>query len=222
MRRAGSLFDVSLYWLVRPLMGRTRRVLRPVLGRDVRAHLRRTRQLFMEEAAGLAAQPTLGASVMVRLAALTVASYRSLRMAGLDEAEARRLAAASNWAVYEVLTGPTWLLTALLGRDRVRRVKRTMDLYMRFPYAKPGYVMDWVVLDDDVVGFDVQHCPAADYFLGHKLAKLCTDAFCDLDVPLADIWGVRLQRDETIAKGCARCTFRYHRLTDSDSATLGH
>ena len=87
-----------------------------------------------------------------------------------------------------------------------------MNFWMKvFPYRKPGYEMDYVDAGEDVVGFDVRRCPPAAYFALHDRSELCTAAFCDLDYPLADRWGLVLDRPHTIARGADHCDFRYRR-----------
>ncbi|MDX1804349.1 MAG: L-2-amino-thiazoline-4-carboxylic acid hydrolase [Alcanivorax sp.] len=156
-------------------------------------------------------EPTLGARVMTHFAALTISLYRALRAAGIEKKSACDYTAAINWRVYKRLTYIPYLLTRPFSGDRIRRVKRSMDWYMRFPYASPGYKMEWVVDETDVVGFDVTRCPAAELFASQDLGPLCSTAFCDLDYPLAEIWKVELHRPTTIAKGCEHCEFRFHR-----------
>jgi hypothetical protein len=34
---------------------------------------------------------------------------------------------------------------------------------------------------------------------------------CKMDFVLAEIMGMRLERTQTIAEGCEKCDFRYHR-----------
>jgi hypothetical protein len=210
----GSALDRTLPLLLRPLLGSAaREVLAGELDRrSIRAFVRESQERFRELTATIPAEPTLGARLMVRLAAVTVASYEALRERGFDEASARSRVAAINWRIYERFTRLPWGLTRLFSRDRVRRVKRAMDWFMRFPYASPGYEMVWVRNETDLVGFDVHRCPAAAYFGARGLSSLCTDAFCDLDHPLAEIWGVDLERPLTIAKGCDHCDFRFSRM----------
>ncbi|MFQ5420887.1 MAG: L-2-amino-thiazoline-4-carboxylic acid hydrolase [Anaerolineae bacterium] len=160
----------------------------------------------------LPAEPTLGASIMTRLAAMTTAVYQSLRQAGLPEAAAREKTAQVTWAVYQKVAMPPWWLTRLLARDRLARVRRAMGWFMRFPYAAPGYQMQFVPAGKDTVAFDVHRCPAADYFKKQGLPELCVSAFCNLDYPLADKWGVTLERPQTLAGGAAFCDFRFRQL----------
>ena len=154
-------------------------------------------------------EPTVGASVMVHLAAMTVAFYGAMRATGMSDEAARDRSARLNWGVYERLTKPTWSLTALLAKEPIDRVKRAMDLFMRFPYASPGYEMAYVVVEEGTVGFDVRRCPASEFFAALGLQSLCKAAFCDLDYPLAENWGVTLTRTKTLSCGKDHCDFRF-------------
>ncbi|MEQ9080912.1 MAG: L-2-amino-thiazoline-4-carboxylic acid hydrolase [Sandaracinaceae bacterium] len=158
---------------------------------------------------GLPLEPTFGANIMVHLAALTIAFYRALVANGQSPEDARALVAEINWAVYENLTSLPWALTALGGAGTLGRVKRALDLFMVFPYAAPGYDMAYVDEGPGVVGFDVWRCPAAELFEAHGLSALCKEAFCDLDYPLADMWGVELERTHTLSTGGPCCNFRF-------------
>ncbi|MFQ5596376.1 MAG: L-2-amino-thiazoline-4-carboxylic acid hydrolase [Anaerolineae bacterium] len=89
-----------------------------------------------------------------------------------------------------------------------------MDWFVRFPYTAPGYQMQYVEAEKNTVAFDVgwcptYRCPAADYFARQGLSELCVSAFCDLDPPLADQWGVTLERSQTLAGGATHCNFRF-------------
>ena len=62
--------------------------------------------------------------------------------------------------------------------------------------------------------FDVYRCPTADYFASQGLSELCVSAFCNLDYPLADKWGVTLERPLTPAGGATHCDFRFQSKQD--------
>ena len=168
---------------------------------------------------GLAREPTLGARIMARLSAVTVAMYRSLRDQGMGHEESRDCTSRINWRVYDKLTLIPWSLTRLLAKDRLRRVRKAMDIFMRFPYAPPGYDMSYVDAGDECVGFDVRRCPAAELFERAGLSDLCKSAFCDLDYPLAQNWGVALERSQTLSTGATYCDFRFRRAV-GDSGQL--
>ncbi len=160
-------------------------------------------------AEGLPSEPTLGARLVVRLSALTLAAYRSLRQAGLDEAAARQQTAALTWAFYRPAAFLLWRLARLCSRHPLARVRQAMRWTWRFPYNPPGYLMQEVEVRAEGYGFDVLRCPAADYLRRQGAGALCQAAWCDLDDRLAAAWGLRLERSGTLASGAPRCDFRF-------------
>lgn len=200
-------------------------VLRPFLTKAMRTTLRdtfpagqlaptirETWRRYQQLEPDLPAEPTLGARIMTQLAAMTTAVYQSLRQMGLTEEQTREQTARITWLVYEKMSMPPWRLTRLLTRNRLSRVRRVMGWFMRFPYNPPGYQMQFVPAGEETVAFDVHRCPTADYFASQGLSKLCVSAFCNLDYPLADRWGVTLERPQTLAGGAAFCDFRFRQL----------
>ncbi|MEW5735339.1 MAG: L-2-amino-thiazoline-4-carboxylic acid hydrolase [Thermodesulfobacteriota bacterium] len=155
-------------------------------------------------------EETLGARVMVRLAAATAALYGTLRGAGLSGEEALKTVAGINWLVYRRMADVPWALSrALAGASPIARVRKTMGWLMVYPYSKTGYDMHWKDAGRDTAGFDVFRCPVADYFRSKGLNDLCKASFCDLDYPLADRWRVRLVRPRTLSQGHPVCDFRF-------------
>jgi len=197
--------------LLRPMLSlAVRRVLRNRLApEELEQVIQGAWRNYSDLAQELPAEPTLGARLMVRLAAMTIGLHNSLRQAGLTEEEALERTSQITWLVYEKLTELPWKLTALLAKNRIGRVRRVMDWSMRFPYGSPGYQMQYVQAEENTVAFDVHRCPAADYFARQGLSELCVSAFCDLDYPLADKWGVTLERSQTLAGGATHCDFRF-------------
>lgn len=160
-------------------------------------------------AARLAPEPTVGAGVMALVSVWTISLYRSLRDAGLGEIEAREWTARCNLPAYLKLAAPMWKFAGIGATDRLDRMRRAMRLMFRFPYGSPGYDMAEVDAGADCVGFDVRRCAMAEVFLAEGLPELCQQACCDLDVPLAEAWGLRLEVAQTLSRGASRCTFRY-------------
>ena len=159
-------------------------------------------------------QPTLGAEIMTHLSARTIGLYRVLMRSGLAPELARDATARVNWGVYDKLVALPWAVTGGGDSEPLARVKRAMDLFMTFPYGAPGYQMAYVEVDPATVGFDVTRCPAAELFAAQGHADLCKAAFCDLDYPLAERWGVELDRQTTLAEGHDRCRFRFRALEE--------
>lgn len=154
-------------------------------------------------------EPTLGASVMVHLSAWIIGIYRALVATGLHESDAREWTARAAWPIYQKVAAPAWKLAALGSATPLDRARRTMRLFFRFPYSPPGYVVEEVDAGHDCFGFDIRRCAMADFFVAQGLPDLCQQACCDLDFPLAESWGTRLEVQQTISRGADRCTFRF-------------
>ncbi len=206
--------DAVLVALLRPLL---RKAICTTLESKVGEHA--ARGVYADAMAGggesfraAAPEATVGGRVLVRLAALTAALFRGLVQRGLSDTEARELTAEITWHIYRSLNRWSWLATRLRSKDPLARVKAMMDLsFKRFPYSPPDYRMNYAQCDDQTVGFDVHRCPVAQYFKREGLSELCGATFCDLDFPLAQQWGLELQRPHTLAAGDDHCDFRFHR-----------
>jgi len=205
-----KVMDLTVIVLLKPILAYTApKVLQGRLSAsEIKRAIRNALHNYKALVKDIPPEETLGARVMVRLATATVCLYQSLQDSGLTGEEAIDKISQVNWLIYKRLTGPPWKLTGLLDRNPLARVRRAMDLFMRFPYAPPGYRMNYVEAGEDTVAFDVHRCPAADYFARHELHKLCLSAFCNLDYPLADVWKATLERTQTLAQGAAYCDFR--------------
>jgi ubiquinone biosynthesis protein len=146
---------------------------------------------------------------MVRCAALTAGLYRALVKRRLTEIEARKRTAAVTWLVYEQMARIPWMLARLIERKPYERLKKATDLFRRFPFRAPAYDMVDVPAEGGVVAFDVSRCPVAEHLRAQGLPVLCVDAWCNLDFPLANKWGARLERTGTLAQGAECCDFRW-------------
>lgn len=78
----------------------------------------------------------------------------------------------------------------------------------RFPFDPPAYVMRDAEARDAIV-FDVLRWPIAEYFRDQEATDVYTGTSCDLDHALAEAWGGRLVRKETLAGGAPRCDLRW-------------
>ncbi len=203
--------DAVLVRLLRPLLARaTRGVLREQIeDRYLPDVFCSATRLYRAASQDVPKEKTVGARVMLRLAVFTIALFRSLQAHGVPAGEARALTSEIAWRVYRMLAWAPWKLTRVISNDPLVRVKAAMDLFMRFPYSRPGYSMGYVGTGKRVVAFDVSRCPVAEYFEREGLSDLCTASFCDLDFPLASEWGLELHRARTLARGADHCDFRY-------------
>lgn len=198
--------------LTRPILSS---VARATLGEDIAAAtltdvLDRTFEDYEARSQDLPDEALLGPRLMVHLAALTAAFYRALLGAGLPAAEARSQTGRVTAAIYEKMGEVPWALSRLSGEEPRARLKSATDLFRRFPFSAPGYEMVDVPSAEDVVAFDVRRCPVASYLRAEGLGELCVDTWCSLDFALAQQWGSRLERTETLAEGAERCDFRWH------------
>jgi ubiquinone biosynthesis protein len=157
--------------------------------------------------------PTLGARLMLRLAACGIGLYRALLRANVAPEEATRLVSRAAWLVYEKMAVAPRVLASLATRDPLGRLRVATNLFRRFPFGSPSYRMENVAAGADVVAFDVLRCPVAEFFRREGHPELCVGTFCNLDFPLARMWGGTLERNHTIAGGAERCDFRWRTLT---------
>lgn len=165
---------------------------------------------YESERPDLPHEASLGGRLMVHLAALTVGLYRALLARGVTEAEARSLTAEVTWNAYAVMAEVPSILSRVGSSSAGDRVKRATDLFRRFPFSAPSYDMVDVDGGEHVVAFDVRRCPVAEHFRELGLGELCVESWCNLDFPLAEKWGARLQRTQTLAGGASHCDFRWH------------
>lgn len=197
------------------------RMLKPWLGRRATAVLRahhekaRAQEIFekafrgVSQPAALDTEKSAGGRLMVECAALTLSLYRALLEEGLTEAQARAETAEVTAAIYNRMADVPWLLARLSARSPYARLERATRSFRKFPFGAPAYVMEDVPDDERTVAFNVTRCPVAEYFQKEGLPELCVESFCNLDFPLAEKWGARLERTGTLAGSAERCDFRW-------------
>lgn len=179
------------------------------LAADVDALLSATWQGYYEIEASVPVEWTLGAVFTCHLAALTLAMHRVLLGRGVDEAECYRLLYEVGWKLYTDIGEPPLLVAAAFTRSLTKRLRLATDLFRMFPFGSPGYLWRDVSAGDSVVAFDCLRCPVAEFFAKHGASELCVQTWCQLDFPLAQKWGGRLERTGTIAMGRDHCDFRW-------------
>jgi ubiquinone biosynthesis protein len=159
----------------------------------------------------LPTQSTPGATITVRLAAVTAAAYRTLLARDATSEDATRVVYDIAWSVYEKMGGAAWAFTGAISSDETERLRLATIAFRTFPFSSPSYEWKDVEAAPDVVGFDCLRCPVAEYFKTQDLAELCVRTWCALDFPLAEnVWHGRLDRTGSIAGGASRCDFRWH------------
>jgi ubiquinone biosynthesis protein len=165
---------------------------------------------YYEIEPSLAVQPTPGAVFTTHAAVLMLAMHRTLLHHGVEAAESYRLIHDIGWGVYRQMAEPPLLLASAFTRDPHKRLKLATDLFRAFPFGAPSYLWHDVPSAPGVVAFDCVKCPVAEFFASHDASQLCVQTFCQLDFPLATVWGGKLERSGTIASGAQRCDFRWH------------
>ena len=204
--RGATVIRVFKPWLI----GQASRVLRNRFGsRRARGIIDEAFRRYLAEASKLPAEQSIGGRMMVHCAGVTAALYRVLVDEGLGLVDAREQTARVTAAIYEQMAEIPWLVAKLSGRSPHARLKRATDAFRRFPFSAPAYLIQDVAADEQTVAFDVRRCPVAEYFRAQGLADLCVESWCNLDFPLAEKWGARLERTTTLARGGQRCDFRW-------------
>jgi len=165
---------------------------------------------YEEQKRALPTESGTGGRLMVHLAALTVALYRALEAREVPEAEARALTARVTWQAYAKMAAVPTLVSKIGTKPGRARLERATQVFRRFPFGPPAYIMEDVETTGDSVAFDVRRCPVAEYFVSQGLGELCIESWCDLDFPLATNWDATLERPRTLAAGDDRCDFRWH------------
>jgi hypothetical protein len=198
--------------LRRTLVGRARRKAEPEAGRFTRADADRlledTWDRFTERARQRPREPTLGARQNVLLAALTLAAFHALLDAGIERPYAIELIGDAAWRIYAGWGRLAKLATAPFGGDPPERLRRRVDLFLRYPFERPAYVYEDRP-EPRGRALDMLRCPIADYMRDNEAADLCVGTWCNLDFALAEMWGGRLQRRHTLAGRAPKCDFRF-------------
>jgi ubiquinone biosynthesis protein len=194
------------------LVGRSRERENPAAGRFTRAESDRLLEETWVHFAALAGtrphQPTLGARQNILLAALTVAFFRALLASGVERSYAIELVGDAAWRIYARWGRLAAVATAPFGGHPPDRLRRRVNLFLRYPFGPPGYRF---IDREEPQGraLDMVHCPIAGYMREQGVADLCVGTWCSLDFPLAEMWGGHLQRRGTLAGGAGRCDFRF-------------
>ena len=153
--------------------------------------------------------PTLGGSVTVNLAAMSTAFYQELTARGQSEEVATQLFYEIAWEVYEKIGRFSWWLAGWRNNNGYGRLLKATKLFRAFPFNRPSYQWEDVQAGNDIVGFNCTKCPVAEYFQKHDLSTFCSNTWCALDFPLAELWHSKLERTGSIAGGADKCDFRW-------------
>jgi len=204
-------------WATRTaLVGRNRSRSDAAQGRfssaEVRRILRNAWSTFDRLVPELPAKPTVGSRQNVLLACLTLAMFEALLDEGIDRAYAIELVSDACWNVYGQWAQIPKLVSRLGTRDPVGRMRSCVDMFLRFPFNRPGYVYEDRP-EPKGRALDILRCPVADYLGAHDASDLAVGSWCNLDFQLARMWSGTLERHGSLAGGAPRCDFRFRANT---------
>ena len=205
----------------RSLVGRNRAPYVPEKGRfskvEVDRLLDQSWNDFDEVVPDVSDLPTFGSRMNVRLAALTLAMLRSLTANGIGRKYAIELIGDTCWDVYQYWGLVGRFLSRLSRRDPIKnhasRVGKDGSWTMSFPFNPPGYHARYVPTQGGL-GFNVIHCPVAEYFHKYGSEDLAVKTWCMLDYPLAEMIEMKLIRTQTLATSGTYCDFRWFPAVD--------
>ena len=163
---------------------------------------------FARFAPRLPTEPTVGSRQNVALACLTLSMLQALQAEGIERDYAIELTGDTCWKIYRQWGQVPRGVTRLISRDPVKRMRLSVEMFLRFPFNRPGYRYTDVP-ETRGRGLDMLRCPVADYLTSNGAGDLCVATWCNLDYPLARMWGGELERQGTLAAGAERCDFRF-------------
>jgi hypothetical protein len=194
------------------LVGRLRDRERQEEGRFTRAELddllEQTWIAYDQLAPHVPHEPKIGNRLNMLLAAMTLAFLQVLVGRGTGRSYAIELVGDVAWKLYERWGHIPIVVARLRSREPTERMRVSVEMFLRFPFTPPGYVFDRLPSEEGI-SLDMLRCPVAEYFRREGASDLCIGTWCNLDYPLAEMWGGRLERTQTLAAGCDRCDFRF-------------
>jgi len=149
-----------------------------------------------------------GNQMNVMLACVTYACFQVLLDKGINRDYAIELIGDVAWKVYKKWSRLAMFFSRLRTRDPKQQLRQSVKLFLRFPFTPPAYQFK-LTESDQGISLDMLKCPVAEYFHRQNATDLCIGTWCNLDFPLAEMWGGRLERSKTLAAGYDRCDFRF-------------
>ncbi|WP_295039507.1 L-2-amino-thiazoline-4-carboxylic acid hydrolase [Sulfitobacter sp.] len=204
---------------MRAILGRNRVRGEMAKGRFTRAEIHAlltdTWTRFEKHAAEIPHERSAGARLWLLNGALIISAIQSAIDRGVERAYAIELVGDAAWIIYRRFMAVPDAVVRLTTRDPAKRLERDTHLIMDvFPFGPKSYCKRWIDSDRGGV-FLVTRCPYQE--LHHKLLSpedardFCQGTACNLDYPLAEMWGGQLERSQTLVSGGRYCDFRYVR-----------
>ena len=175
---------------------------------EVNSILKQVWQDYDQRAPHVPREPKPGNQMNMYLACITFLCHQDLVANGIERKYAIELIGDLAWNVYARWGWIARFIAGLFTGDASQRLRLAVNMFLRFPFTPPGYQFKRVP-NPSGISFDMHRCPVAEYFQNHGASDLCLGTWCNLDFPLAELWGGRLERSETLAAGNSRCDFRF-------------
>lgn len=157
-----------------------------------------------------------GNRINMLLFCVTFACFQVLTSAGIERSYAIELIGDLAWKVYEKWGQVPILIARLLTGDSCKRMCITVNMFLRFPFSPSGYIFKRLPCNDGIL-LDMLRCSIAEYSQAHEASDLCIGTRCNLDFPLAEMWGGWLELTETLAAGNAHCDFRFKTAAQNET-----
>ena len=141
-----------------------------------------------------------------------LALYQTLRVGALSP----EAALDETFALVRASSAPSRRLYALLSKtpDPYGAFRVLAKPVMRAAYPEEGWHVEWVEDSNHRIAFDIRdRCPYRDTYTAFGAPELAP-RHCTLDPWLIEPvsrW-IRFEQTGTLAQGCDRCDFQYHRL----------
>lgn len=157
-------------------------------------------------------EETVGARIMVRNGAMSLAIYRAIRKMGVEPGYATELTTDYLWVEYRKTTSIQRWIGHLFAREPRRQMRLIQRIFLRFPMASPGYRCT-VREVPGAFAYDIARCPVYDYFATQDAEALefFRRSWCTLDYPLAEhlVEGGRFERSKVLSAGDDICDMRW-------------
>lgn len=177
MSFAIKLRTLALRSLLEPSVRRflLTRMLRDEAGRTLEAVWRS----YAESAPSVPKDEGFGPTIVLHLAAITIALHQALMDSGRNEEAVGQLVEDVAWVVYRKMGAVAWMLSRVAGKDKFQRIRAATQMFRRFPFSSPAYQFKEIAEEANVVAFDCVRCPAAQYFASKNKSALCVRTFCN-------------------------------------------
>lgn len=204
------LLSLVLHWFKVQAAKSAKSVLAPYFSdNEIHIVLNGYWQRFLQHKEEIPPMPTMGSSLMLHLSGMSIGFYQELTARGKDKETTTQLFYDIAWKVYQKMGKYSWWFAGIGNRTGYNRLLKATKLFRAFPFNSPSYKWKDVKAGKNVVAFDCLKCPVAEYFETKGLSRFCTQTWCKLDYPLAELWNARLERSGSIAGGAKTCDFRW-------------